>query len=101
MSDAALSTEARAPFWRRNFRYLISIPLTAVIIGLAFGPSGLARVASLAATAHPHLPRLDLIAAEPLAVKIHLATIAASFVLGGVLLSGLKGTRLHRALGWG
>jgi uncharacterized membrane protein len=91
----------RQSFWKRNFRFLISIPVTALIVGLAAGPSGLAQILRAAGTAHLHAPRFDLIAVMPLPIKIHLATIAASFVLGWVLLSGLKGTRLHRTLGWG
>jgi uncharacterized membrane protein len=101
MSDAALSTEPRPAFWRRNVRHLIGAVVTALIIGTALGPAGIARVLQLAGDARLHAPRFDLIAPMPLAIKIHLATVAAAFVLGWVLMSGLKGTRLHRTLGWG
>lgn len=101
MSQAALSTEARRPFWHRSVRHLVTVVITLAILGVAFGPSGLRQILDIAATSHPHAPRLGLLAAQSLAVKIHLATIVASFLLGWVLLSGLKGTRLHRTLGWG
>ena len=100
MSEAALSTEPRPSFWRRNYRYLTGVVVTLLIIGVALGPDGIARTVHLAGTAHLHAPRFELIAPMPLAIKIHLATIAAAFVLGWVLMSGLKETRLHRTLGW-
>jgi uncharacterized membrane protein len=33
-------------------------------------------------------------------VKIHLATIAGAIGVAAILMSGVKGTRLHRVLGW-
>jgi uncharacterized membrane protein len=49
---------------------------------------------------HPHWPNLALLAPQPFAIKFHLATILAAFAIGCVLMAGVKGDSLHRALGW-
>lgn len=49
---------------------------------------------------HPHLPDLSLVAAAPLEIQIHLTAALTAFVIGVVLLSGVKGNGLHKALGW-
>jgi uncharacterized membrane protein len=101
MTDAAVSTETREPLWaRRSFRVISSIILTGTILGASFGPKGLARVAALAGKGRLHWPDFDLVAAEPLAVKIHLATILGAVLVGLVQVSGVKGSRLHKTLGW-
>ena len=48
----------------------------------------------------PHAPNLALIAEAPLAVKLHLITIAGAIAVAGILFSGIKGSLLHRTLGW-
>jgi uncharacterized membrane protein len=48
----------------------------------------------------PHAPNLALIAEAPLAVKLHLITIAGAIGVAGILFSGVKGSLLHRTLGW-
>lgn len=88
----------RGPGWRG---FLAGLAATLLIVGLALGPQGAAFVARTAgASGGLHMPRLSLIAAEPLAVQIHLATVIAALAVGGVLMSGAKGARLHRVLGW-
>jgi uncharacterized membrane protein len=49
---------------------------------------------------HPHGPSLDLVLQAPLAVQVHLAGVLTAFAIGVVLLIGVKGSRMHRALGW-
>ena len=49
---------------------------------------------------HPHAPRLDLLARAAPAVQLHLASVAVALGVGVVLLIGVKGTRMHRLLGW-
>ncbi len=49
---------------------------------------------------NPHLPDLALLAPQPFAIKFHLMTILAAFLIGCVLFAGVKGDTLHRALGW-
>jgi len=44
---------------------------------------------------------LELIAREPFAIQLHLATIVPAFFLGGwLILFSKKGSRFHRALGF-
>lgn len=48
----------------------------------------------------PHAPKLDLLAAAPTAIQVHVAAALTALAIGIVLLIGVKGTRLHRTLGW-
>lgn len=45
-------------------------------------------------------PDFSLLAAAPTAIQIHVAAALTALAVGIVLLAGIKGTRLHRALGW-
>ncbi|PVM89788.1 hypothetical protein DDF65_00055 [Caulobacter radicis] len=47
-----------------------------------------------------HLPNLSLVAAAPVKIQIHVAAALTALAIGTVLMVGVKGTRLHRALGW-
>jgi uncharacterized membrane protein len=47
-----------------------------------------------------HRPRLDLLAAQPLKVQIHISAAILAFCLGLVLFAAPKGTLPHRTLGW-
>ena len=49
---------------------------------------------------NPHAPNLAPIAAAPLVVKLHLTAIAGAIGVAAILFSGVKGSLLHRALGW-
>ena len=49
---------------------------------------------------HLHAPRFDLVLTAPFAVQIHLAAVLTAFAIGGVLLIGVKGSLMHRTLGW-
>jgi len=49
---------------------------------------------------HPHAPNLALIAAQPAAVRIHLTAAVTALAIGVALMMRLKGTGLHKALGW-
>lgn len=49
---------------------------------------------------HPHAPDLALLAAAPLVIQLHIAGAVTAFVIGSVLLAGVKGTGLHKRLGW-
>jgi uncharacterized membrane protein len=74
----------------------------AVVAGifLILGPGFWAASGRMIAAAHPHAPRLDLIAAASLPIKIHLATVLAAFALATVQMLGPKGRTMHRILGW-
>ena len=64
------------------------------------GPGGWAYMARTAADMRPHAPRLDLLAAAPLVVQVHLLTVLTAFALATAQMLGAKGTALHRAMGW-
>jgi uncharacterized membrane protein len=79
---------------------------------LRLGLRLLIPLAVVAAAVWPHRDRLPLPAirlhapefwrhaAAPPAVQIHLAGVAVALGVGVVLLVGVKGSRLHRVLGW-
>lgn len=84
-----------------------AIPYLRIALGMAAVPAAivafLAGPALIAGRIHlpvPHLPALGLIATAPLVIQIHLATISGALGVGIVLMSGVKGTALHRTLGW-
>jgi uncharacterized membrane protein len=113
MSAESLSTDlpaARAPRARRRVGYDFPAPK------VPFGPillrtGGIPAVivaylvirAMLAGTFHVpalHWPNLSLIADTSVVIKVHLATVAGATILGCVLMTGVKGTMLHKTLGW-
>ena len=78
---------------------LIALAILALLV-LMVGPANLAgRLASLSSL-RLHAPRIGLVAQEPLAVQLHLASVLTALAIGIVLLIGVKGTTLHRTLGW-
>jgi uncharacterized membrane protein len=70
------------------------------IIGAALGPTGFDYVSRRFAEGHPHAPDLSLIVRAPLVIQLHLATVLLGFGIGTAQMVGLKGTPMHRALGW-
>jgi uncharacterized membrane protein len=71
---------------------------------LALGLIGVAGMVWLTGLLHVrlrvHAPDTALLAAQPFAIKFHLVTVLAAFAIGCVLMAGIKGSLLHRALGW-
>lgn len=107
VSTEALSTPSTyAPLVRRSLRRatVVSVAIVAVIFTVAFGPLAFRNPEAFAAAmTRPgalHAPDLGLIAEAPLAIQLHLLTLAAAIGVTGVLLFGVKGERLHRTLGW-
>jgi len=47
-----------------------------------------------------HAPDWSLLAAQPLAIKLHLTAALTALVIGVALMTRLKGTGLHKTLGW-
>ena len=47
-----------------------------------------------------HAPDFSLLAQASAVIQIHVAGAVAALMIGTVLLLGVKGTRLHRTLGW-
>lgn len=69
---------------------------------LAIG--GAIVLAAAAAASAPmldlHAPDWSLLAAQSLAVKVHLAVAVGGVAIGAGLMLGVKGRRLHRIFGW-
>jgi len=100
MSDTSLSIGPA------RFIRMIVIGL-AVTVGLILA-SGVSRghgpAAMLGGVLHLkgqlHAPHLGLLAAAPLQIQVHVAAVSTALAIGVVLLLGLKGTTVHRTLGW-
>lgn len=48
----------------------------------------------------PHAPDWELLAAQTPVLQTHIAAAVVALAIGGILLAGVKGNRLHRVLGW-
>lgn len=48
----------------------------------------------------PHAPDLSRIAAAPAVIQLHLASALTALAIGVVLMMRVKGTALHKLLGW-
>jgi uncharacterized membrane protein len=74
------------------------------MLRLALAGAGVLGVAWIMALMHLHFrlhaPDWPLLAAQPFAIKLHLATILPAFAVGCVLMMGVKGDMPHRVLGW-
>jgi uncharacterized membrane protein len=86
-------------------RLLIQLALGCLIplgiIAAAVGPRRAALGLTHLPPVHPHAPQLwRLLEASP-GIQIHLAAVILALGVGAVLLTGVKGTTLHRTLGWG
>ena len=49
---------------------------------------------------HPHAPNLSLLATQPVAIKLHLTAAVTALLIGIALMMRVKGTGLHKTLGW-
>lgn len=49
---------------------------------------------------HPHAPDLSRIAAAPAVIRLHLLSALTALVIGVALMMRVKGTGLHKLLGW-
>jgi uncharacterized membrane protein len=81
------SPAAAATFPARRLWLLIAV---AVGVGLA-----LAALSTVA-----HAPDWALLARQPWVIRLHIAAALAALLLGTVQLVGIKGTGLHRLIGW-
>lgn len=91
MSDLAAQPRRNAAV----LRFVIGGIVTIGVIALAAGERFF-----MPTTFSVHAPNLAALAVASLPVKLHLAAAAVAFGIGVVLLIGVKGTTLHRALGW-
>lgn len=88
----------KSTFWRQ---LLISLVATAAITFVALQlalPGYWAQLATLRPTLKA--PDFDVIAQSSAMIQIHLAGALVALAIGIVLLAGVKGTIMHRTLGW-
>jgi uncharacterized membrane protein len=97
----ALLSSASPPRVRRLLLQaaLVSLIPFAVVVA-AVGPSNMAGALGRLKPLRLHAPSLGLILQQPLAVQLHLAAVLTALAIGIVLLIGVKGRTMHRALGW-
>jgi len=76
---------------------LIGLAVVTVAIALA-SPQARAGMAWLGL--HPRSPRFELILAAPPIIQLHIAAALTALAIGTVLLIGIKGTKVHKTLGW-
>jgi len=110
VSAQAVSTgappSAYGPLTRRSLgRALIySTAIVAVVFALAIGPviardpAGVAHAFSQ--VGRLHAPDLGPVVRASPAIQIHLVAVLTALAMTFVLMSGIKGSRLHRVLGW-
>lgn len=95
MSQAALTCRPRFPAaW---VRLALFGALAAFLAWMLLSPLALERLGDV----RLHGPRWELLATAPAIIRLHIAAAVFSFLIGVVLLAGVKGTALHKALGWG
>jgi uncharacterized membrane protein len=75
---------------------LIALALVAVSVGPKWHALGLDHLPPL----RLHAPELWRIAAAAPAIQLHLAGVTVAILIGVTLLVGVKGTTMHRVLGW-
>lgn len=70
--------------------------------GLRTAAVGVGAAVAIAAlvSAKPHAPDVSRIAAAPTVVQIHLTAALTALAIGIVLMARVKGTTLHKLLGW-
>jgi uncharacterized membrane protein len=78
---------ASATFPARRLWLLIAV---AVVVALAL----------VALSTAAHAPDWALLARQPWVIQLHIAAALAALLLGTVQLVGIKGTGLHRLIGW-
>jgi uncharacterized membrane protein len=47
-----------------------------------------------------HAPHFGLLAAAPIQIQLHVAAVSIALLVGVTLMLGVKGTTVHRVLGW-
>ncbi len=72
----------------------------AVGVGAAVLIAALASPSTLALAERLHAPDFSKIAAAPPVIQVHLTAALTALVIGAVLMLRVKGTTLHKLLGW-
>lgn len=97
MTQAAMPTRRPA----RLKLAKLTLPLTAVgtigfLAWMILSPQRLAALGSV----RLHAPQWELLAAAPAIIRLHIAAAMGAFLIGSAILIGVKGTAMHKAMGW-
>lgn len=98
MSQAALPTNPAGfrPVVRRLAPFASAAAVAAVLAAIVLPQNA----GALRASVHLHAPRMELLLHTRPLIQLHLSAALVALAVGIVLLAGVKGTRLHRTLGW-
>lgn len=97
--DLSMRADQQGAMVRSILVGLAGVAITVGGLAMILGDR-LGRYLSLA-NFKPHAPDLThVLAASPL-IQLHLTAALTAFAIGVVILIGVKGTALHKALGWG
>lgn len=92
----------RRPTRRTGLRNAVTGALIATGVVVAASLNGFDDLARYLASFEfqPRAPDWALLDRQSLALKIHLGSALIALAIGTILMAGVKGDRLHRALGW-
>ncbi|WP_369831741.1 DUF2306 domain-containing protein [Caulobacter sp. HMWF009] len=98
MADQNMSMQRRA----QSGRFVVPALTVATLAIIAASPGLMAAPLRFlnGLGLYPRAPDLSLLAAAPLVIQLHVAGAVTAFLIGCVLLAGVKGTGLHKRLGW-
>lgn len=97
----SLMSQIRPP--SRKMTLALALTVGPLIVVAAILPglfSGLSTGLALPAF-RPHAPDLEFLAATSPVILVHLAFGLLALLIGAILMTGRKGARMHRILGWG
>lgn len=99
-TDALSISAAEIAPPRGPARIALRIFIPTVIALLAVAPKAAELGLTHWPTVHPHWPRLQLIAQTSAATQLHLGSVTVALAIGVILMIGVKGSTMHRTLGW-
>lgn len=97
----SISQETTDGRWTSLRNAAFGVGAAVVIVALA-SPKLFSDFGGYVAQIHfqPHAPKLSRIAAAPLVVQVHLTAALTALAIGVALMMRVKGTALHKLLGW-
>lgn len=101
MTETAIKSNKGSPLLRWLVSAAISIAVTAIIVVVAFGDRMDGYVEAVSRlNIRPQTPDLAPILAAAPVIQLHLLSALTALAIGIILLAGVKGTTMHRTLGW-
>ena len=100
--DAKAKSIGRLVLGDDGLRNAILAVVLATLVVVVAGPKMFTGMGAfmIARGVHPHPPNLSLLAVQPLAIRLHLTAAVTALLIGIALMMRVKGTGLHKALGW-